>query len=86
MTWLADVASATDVTNNPWVNFGALGMMAGIGVWLIKREAARADRNEAAKDELNKGIRETVIPALTSHAHAIEQALEVLKDMRRGER
>lgn len=81
--FLADAAS--DVANNPFATFGALGILAGIGVWLIRRESARADRLENKNDKLNEGIRDTVIPALTQHAQAIDRALEVLKDIRRGD-
>lgn len=83
MEWLADAASS-DIATNPWANFGALGILAGLAVWLIRRESARADRLEDKKDKLEEGIREIVIPALTEHAQAIDRALEVLKDLRRG--
>lgn len=79
MEWFT-AADAADVANNPFATFGALGILSGIGVWFIKRESARADRLETKNDKLNEVIQEAVIPALS----AINQALEVLKDMRRG--
>lgn len=90
-----------DLTTNPFTTFGALGVMAFLGLWFVKRESARADRLEAKNDALqeairttidrfeakndalHENIRTTIIPVMQQHAAAIEQALEVLRDVAR---
>lgn len=81
MHLLAD--AGMDLSNNPFTTFGALGTMAALGLWFVKREASRADRNEAKLEALHTDIRDTIVPALTQQAQALQQALEVLRDVPR---
>lgn len=75
--------AGVDLVNNPFTAFGVLGTMAGIGLWFIKRESARADRYETKLDTLEKEVRDLIVPAMAAQSQAIQQALDVLRDVAR---
>ena len=47
---------------------------------LITRETARADRAEAALAQLNKELRDDVIPAMVAATHASADATQAVRD------
>lgn len=78
--WLADPsATAVDVTG--FLQYGAVGLIAGLGIIFFrqayKRESERADRIEAKYDR----VMDKVIPVLMETAAAAKQNMELLKDV-----
>lgn len=80
-------APAGEITG-VFLQYGVLGAFALFGLWFFrtvyKRETERADRAEAALAELNRDVREKVIPVLTEAARAAADAAIVLRDARGG--
>lgn len=81
------IAPAGEITG-VFLQYGVLGAFALFGLWFFrtvyKRETERADRAEAALAELNRDVREKVIPVLTEAARAAADAAIVLRDARSG--
>jgi hypothetical protein len=71
-----------------FLQYGVLGAFALFGLWFFrtvyKRETERADRAEAALADLNRDVREKVIPVLTEAARAVADATLVMRNARVG--
>lgn len=71
----------------PFLNLGAIGALALLLLWFARgayaREVTRADRSDMALAELNKEMREKVIPALVDATRALADAADALRDGRR---
>jgi hypothetical protein len=67
------------------VQYGALGAVATLGMWVLYRawrEASeRADRGEAEVRRLTDLIINRAVPALTASAAAIEDVTELMREM-----
>lgn len=76
-----DAAGVPDGVASTLLDRGVLGVcvlvLGGLAWWLIRREAARADAAVAQVDELNKRIRDDILPAVLNAAtqHAAVTAL-----------
>lgn len=61
-----------------FLQFGVLGAFALVALWFFlrvyKRESDRADRAEAGKSDLEREVRDKVIPALTDATRAATEA------------
>jgi hypothetical protein len=77
------VTMGTDVTA-VFLQYGVLGAFAIIALaffrTVYRRETQRADRAEAALSELNRDIREKVIPVLTEANRTVADAAILLRD------
>ncbi len=72
------------------VQYGALGIVAGLGLWFMwlayRRECERTDRLEADNKALNTAIQDKVIPALMSGTSALESGTELMREFQRDRR
>lgn len=92
LTVVTIVAAATAETPGAvtavFLQYGVLGAFALFGLWFFRtvyrRESDRADRAEAALAELNREVRNQVIPVLTEAARAAADATIVMRDARGG--
>ena len=90
---LTVAAAGTEVSSSiaaTFLQYGVLGAVAIVLLWFsfnaivrererADRETARADRAEAALAELNKDMREKVIPALTEATRVCTEAIAVIR-------
>lgn len=85
---MAAATSAPGEVTAVFLQYGVLGVFALFGLWFFrtvyKRESERADRAEAALADLNRDVREKVIPVLTEAARATADAAIVMRDARGG--
>lgn len=86
LEWAASqVAPASEIVP-VFLQYGVLGVFALCGLWFFrtvyKRETERADRAEAALAELNRDLREKVIPVLTEATRATADAAIAMRDVR----
>ena len=69
------------------VQYGALGVIASLGLWFMwrayRRECDRADRLEEHNKEQSAAIQDKVIPALMSATRAVEESTELMRDQQR---
>jgi hypothetical protein len=69
-----------------FLQFSVLGAVALLGLWFVltayRREVARGDAAEKALAELNREVRDKVIPALTDAARAMSDCVGLLRDKR----
>ncbi len=69
------------------VQYGALGVIASIGLWFMwrayRRECERVDRLEADNKAQIAAIQDRVIPALLSATRAVEESTELMRDEQR---
>jgi hypothetical protein len=76
-------ASGGDPGAQLFAQYGALGVLSAIGIWLIRREAARADRAEKALSELNIEFRRTYDGTLGRAAEALIEATRLIGGQQR---
>ncbi len=86
---LLAVASGADLPTgiaSIFLGSGVLGAVALLGLWFVlttyRREVARADQALAELRDLNREIREKVIPALTEATRAVTENAQALRDKR----
>lgn len=69
-----------------FLQYGVLGAVALLGLWFVltayRREVNRADSAEKGLAELNREVREKVIPALTEATTALVECARTLRDRR----
>lgn len=77
----ADGSAAFDVTS-VFLQYGVLGVVAGLLIWFAKgahqREKDRSDRLEAEVQRLHELIIDRVIPALSSATTAAQESADLL--------
>lgn len=80
---VASAAPAGEVTA-VFLQYGVLGVFAIFGLaffrTVYKRESERADRAEAALAELNRDVRDKVIPVLTEANRTVSEAALLLRE------
>lgn len=89
MTWLSFLASAqTSITGSSvsvFLQYGAIGVIALVGVWFAhkayRREADRADANEAEVRRLNQAIQDRFVPAITESSVALRDTQELVREL-----
>lgn len=76
---------STGITQT-FLQFGVLGAVALLGLWFVltayRREVARGDTAEKALAELNREMRDKVIPALTEATGALVECARIMRDRR----
>lgn len=69
------------------VQYGALGIIASLGLWFMfrawRRECERSDRLETDNKAQAAAIQDKVIPALLSATRAVEESTELMRDQQR---
>ena len=69
-----------------FLQFGVLGAVALLGLWFVltayRREVARGDAAEKSLAELNREMRDKIIPALTEATGALVECAHILRDRR----
>lgn len=75
-------AAGSDPATQVLAQYGALGILSGLGLWLIRREATRADRAEKALSELNIEFRRTYDGTLGRAAQALIEAARLIGSQR----
>ncbi len=69
------------------VQYGALGIIASLGLWFMwrayRRECERVDRLEADNKAQAAAIQDKVIPALLSATRAVEESTEMWREHQR---
>lgn len=73
-----------------FLQFGVLGAFALVSLWFFlrvyKREGERADREAMARYELEREVRDKVIPVLTEFTRAAAELVALVARLRDGER
>ncbi len=92
---MAALLLATTVTSNSnasgiaavFLQFGVLGAFALVSLWFFlrvyKRESERADKEAAARYELEREIRDKVIPLLAEFSRAGNEVVGLVSDLQR---
>lgn len=84
--WITSQVDPSGEIISVFLQYGVLGAFALFGLWFFrmvyKRETERADRAEAALSDLNRDVREKVIPVLTEAARAAADAAIAMRDAR----
>lgn len=62
-----------------FLQYGAVGAFAFFGMWFMYRAYVKAD---AERTELNRKIREDVVPALVACTEALRETTSLLKERR----
>lgn len=82
----ANAADPTAGITSTFLQFGVLGAVALLGLWFVlttyRREVNRADAADKALAELNREMRDKVIPALTEATGALVECARILRDRR----
>lgn len=85
--WLIAAAEELPASVGGLVQYGALGIIASLGLWFMfrawRRECERADRLEQHNKEQAAAIQDKVIPALLSATRAVEESTELMRDQQR---
>lgn len=86
MSAIFAVAASQGDVSAIFLQYGALGVFALVSLGFFrtvyKRETERADRAENALAELNKDVREKVVPALTEANRTVAEMANLLRDSR----
>ena len=83
----------SDPTTSVLVQYGALGVLALVAILAVRvlfiqvsndkqRETQRADRNEAALQELNKTVQEKIIPAALDMVSTTKSLIDLIAQER----
>ncbi len=71
---------------NIFANYGAVGIIAGLGVWFAntayRREIKRGDAYEEQLRVLNAAVRDKLVPTMESATSAVRASQELLVTMR----
>lgn len=83
---LTGAPTPAEGVTSTFLQFGVLGAVALLGLWFVltayRREVARGDTAEKALAELNREMRDKVIPALTEATRALAEYAQSLRDRR----
>lgn len=84
----AGALDSTDSTTG-LVQYGALGIISAAALsalwWMVRQTLARSDRIEAENRELNRQVRDQVVPVLVSATEAIAEIMKHAEFMKQLE-